>query len=229
MSLNKFPPLPNGEDVGYNLTLNVGCDTLKCNNLEVVGQEYVKFENFPPPTVQQIPVGAMAIYKNVDDGSVITKTNYARWEFEPTSDSVQFLNMSNANLKNATSLQSLVVDTEAPTVSITGAGSVVVARRQNQMATACHGTTNPATDSTQFNGIQLSDEQKATGKTYFYTIVADNCTVILKNAFGTGGTTYDFSLPGAVDYVLSPPAGGTLKATLMWRPSANVWVLAVAV
>jgi hypothetical protein len=33
MSLNKIPPLPGGENVGYDLKLNVGADQMKCNNL----------------------------------------------------------------------------------------------------------------------------------------------------------------------------------------------------
>jgi len=33
MSLNKIPPLPGGEEVGYDLKLNVGADQMKCNNL----------------------------------------------------------------------------------------------------------------------------------------------------------------------------------------------------
>lgn len=46
MSLNKFPSTASGEDVGYDLKLNIGCDTLKCNTINgaVPGAN--------PPTVQ---------------------------------------------------------------------------------------------------------------------------------------------------------------------------------
>ena len=226
MSLNKFPPLVGGEDVGYNLTLNVGCDTLKCNNLEVVGQELVKYESLPAPAPTTFPEGAIAIYKTADVGNTITNTTFAKWELEPTSTSVQFLNMSNANIKNATSILTQVVDPQISISSITGGGSVVVAARQSRVGTVCYGTVGPGSDNCQINGIQLSDEQKARASSYFYDIVADNCVVTLKQAFGTGGNTYDFDLPGGVDYVISPVAGATIRVTMMWRNATETWVLA---
>lgn len=60
MSLNKIPPIPGGEDVGYDLRLNVGCDALKCNT--------INGETYPPNTnnvnVVQIPTSQLG--NNID-------------------------------------------------------------------------------------------------------------------------------------------------------------------
>jgi predicted enzyme related to lactoylglutathione lyase len=94
------------------------------------------------------------------------------------------------------------------------------------MGTVVHGTTNPTTDKTQINGIELTDEQVATGNAWTYDIYADNCELTLKQASGGGGLTYDFDLPGGVDYAVVPAAGNTIKQSLLFRVSTQKWVLA---
>jgi hypothetical protein len=53
MSLNKFPSTVGGEDKGFDLKLNIGCDTLKCNTINGLDpQEATQLKNAQIPSAQ---------------------------------------------------------------------------------------------------------------------------------------------------------------------------------
>lgn len=70
MSLNKIPPLPNGENVGYDLKLNVGCDTLKCNNAIVENELTINGSIVNPTNFERIT----ANYTTTNGASISSPT-----------------------------------------------------------------------------------------------------------------------------------------------------------
>lgn len=88
--------------------------------------------------------------------------------------------------------------------------------------TQLDGTYDPTASATT-QGIILTDEQVASGKSYSYTITGMSCNVLLDENPAVQAPVRPFNFGGA-PYGISPTQGQTLSVRLLWRPELQAWV-----
>lgn len=232
MSLNKIPPLPGGEEVGYDLRLNVGCDALKCNTINGIpypdpnGLQYQEQTDGTAPT--NINAGAFCYFQNEDDQVNVAKTNYARIEYSGGAGGTQKFNMANsAEIINCPRIATDISDSKYNNNLTVQEGSITLnlnAQRRFQEGFYFYSdrqTVPLVQTQVNCNSISLSDEQLARDTTYFYTFVADNCDLNIES----GGTPPNPPFyPFRSSYLASPNLNECIQVTYVFSKQTMEWV-----
>ena len=229
MSLNKIPPLPGGEEVGYDLKLNVGCDALKCNTIN--GEPYpdpnglVYQEPIDPTAPSNINAGALCYFQNTDDPKNVTKTNYIKVETATTGGGGQLINMANSPLINASNITNEVIDPKY-TLTTVPEGSTTSNIAPDRRSVMGHYIYSPRSTlpliptQVNVNSIKLSDEQVARDTTYYYKFTCDNVGLIING----GATVTPPSYPFVDNYAISPAFNECIEAVYVFRKATLSWV-----
>ena len=229
MSLNKIPPLPGGEEVGYDLKLNVGCDALKCNTIN--GEPYpnpnglVYQEPNDPSAPTNINAGAICFFQNNDDPKNVTKTDYAKFEPIGGFGGGQTLNCSNSlRINNCPSITTEVSDSKfnVETIADGTTGTNLSAQRRFDEGIYIYSAGGALLPTTaNVNAISLSDEQIARDTTYFYKFVCDNVGLLIIGSASVSPPFYPFR---GGNYGISPALNECIEVVYVFSKTTNEWV-----
>lgn len=227
MSLNKFPSTANGEDVGYDLKLNIGADTIKCNNLEVLNAPYVEYEQQNPPRDKPTAEGRLALYKTDNvDGSPITSSNVIR--VVPTADAGgngESLELGSSQMRTTNRVDCSVV------MEQTGYGEIPVGTTNTNLSAQFDnqkGSLSISTDinTTQVNcnSIRLLPEYQAQSGSWVYTFAVIGTRLSLTSGFVANLNFYPLLTPASpAPYVITPPVNGMSIVKCYWLPASQAW------